>query len=269
MNRTITSLTLLFLSFSFSIRANEAVFDYIDKYSIIAIQEMERTGIPASIKLAQGIIESKFGTSGLAKNANNHFGIKCKGNWQGGTFHLKDDDYVNGRLVKSCFRTYDSPEDSFYDHSVFLLQNRRYAFLFELGKTDYKAWAKGLKKAGYATAKHYARTLITTIEKYKLYKFDRNTYLIATKQELTPPQAISIADYNSASIKPELKVSEATETLISAPTPIAIPINYKAGDGLKNKSTKKNKSHPTFEALVYGNTSSQYLDEMEGGVSRQ
>ena len=139
---------------------------FIKKYKDIAIQEMDRTGIPASIKLAQGILESGCGRSELSLNANNHFGIKCH-DWTGPSVK-KDDDRRN-----ECFRKYKSPEQSWIDHSNFLTTRSRYAFLFDLSKTDYKGWAKGLKKAGYATAPDYAQKLIRIIEEEKLYEFDR------------------------------------------------------------------------------------------------
>ena len=139
---------------------------FIKKYKDIAIEEMDRTGIPASIKLAQGILESGCGKSQLAINANNHFGIKCH-NWNGPSFTM-DDDKRN-----ECFRKYRNPEESWIDHSEFLLTRPRYAFLFDLPKTDYKGWAKGLKKAGYATASDYAQKLIKIIEEEELYQFDR------------------------------------------------------------------------------------------------
>ena len=178
--QTILALATVFFlsSFTTNYNADLLILDYVDQYSTIAIEEMERTGIPASITLAQGIIESRYGESSLAKKSNNHFGIKCKGNWTGGKYYHKDDDYVNGKLVKSCFRVYDNPADSYYDHSEFLLVNRRYSFLFNLPKTDYKGWAKGLKKAGYATARNYATLLISTIEKYELYQYDRGNPLV-------------------------------------------------------------------------------------------
>ncbi|WP_235375104.1 MULTISPECIES: glucosaminidase domain-containing protein [Sanguibacteroides] len=139
---------------------------YIKKYKDLAIQEMDRTGIPASIKLAQGILESGCGRSELSINANNHFGIKCH-DWSGPSFK-KDDDRKN-----ECFRKYKSPEQSWVDHSNFLTSRSRYSFLFELPKTDYKGWAKGLKKAGYATAPDYAQKLIRIIEEEKLFIYDR------------------------------------------------------------------------------------------------
>lgn len=139
---------------------------YIKKYKDLAIQEMDRTGIPASIKLAQGILESGCGRSELSINANNHFGIKCH-DWSGPSFK-KDDDRKN-----ECFRKYKSPEQSWVDHSNFLTSRSRYSFLFELPKTNYKGWAKGLKKAGYATAPDYAQKLIRIIEEEKLFIYDR------------------------------------------------------------------------------------------------
>lgn len=127
---------------------------------------MNSYGIPASIKLAQALLESGNGNSALARNSNNHFGIKCTSNWQGRTV-LKDDDNPD-----DCFRVYNNPEESFRDHSEFLLR-KRYAALFELDKDDYKGWARGLKKAGYATNPRYAELLISLIERYELHRFDR------------------------------------------------------------------------------------------------
>lgn len=138
---------------------------YIFQYKDIAIKEMEQYGIPASITLSQALLESGNGNSRLAKQANNHFGIKCTSNWQGKTI-LKDDDNEN-----DCFRVYNNPEESFRDHSEFLLR-KRYAPLFELDKNDYKGWASGLKRAGYATNPKYAELLISLIERYELYQYD-------------------------------------------------------------------------------------------------
>ncbi|TAH02986.1 MAG: LysM peptidoglycan-binding domain-containing protein [Sphingobacteriales bacterium] len=139
--------------------------DYINKYKAIAIREMNTYGIPASITLAQGILESGSGNSNLAINANNHFGVKCNSNWTGNTY-FKDDDKQN-----ECFRAYDNAEQSFIDHSVFL-KKPRYAQLFNLDKSDYKGWAYGLKQCGYATNPQYPQLLISYIEKYNLQSFD-------------------------------------------------------------------------------------------------
>ena len=142
---------------------------YIAKYSPIAVNEMYRTGVPASITLAQGLIESGYGMSPLAINGNNHFGIKCHRGWTGRT--LKADDDRRGE----CFRAYDSAEESFRDHSDFLRYRDRYKFLFDFNTTDYKSWAYGLKQAGYATDPSYASKLIKCIEDNDLTRFDRMT----------------------------------------------------------------------------------------------
>jgi LysM repeat protein len=138
---------------------------YIQKYSSIAQEQMREYGIPASITLAQGILESGSGKSKLASEGNNHFGIKCHDTWNGPTMHL-DDDAPN-----ECFRKYKSVDQSFEDHSVFL-KKPRYEELFVLEITDYKGWAQGLKKCGYATSSTYAKNLIDLIEKYELTQFD-------------------------------------------------------------------------------------------------
>ena len=141
--------------------------NYINRFKGIAKKEMKEYGIPASITLAQGILESNSGQSKLARVANNHFGIKCAGDWTGKRY-LKDDDHRN-----ECFRVYNNPDESYRDHSKFLAKHRRYAFLFRLPLTDYEAWAKGLRQAGYATDRSYPQKLIYLIEKYHLDQYDR------------------------------------------------------------------------------------------------
>src|SRR6056297_531408 len=166
---------LLFFTWVAGLQAQSAHKMYIEQYKEIAIQEMHRTGIPASIKMAQAILESNAGRSYLATQGNNHFGIKCGGQWTGGTVMRKDDDYKNGRLVPSCFRAYRDPEESFMAHSAFLRdpkKNHRYGFLFRLDQTASKDWARGLKKAGYATNPKYPQLLIELIERYGLDQFD-------------------------------------------------------------------------------------------------
>ena len=145
----------------------KVTLDYIEKYKNIAMCEMIKDKIPASITLAQGILESGNGTSRLATEGNNHFGIKCHNDWNGKTMRHDDD------APKECFRVYKTPEESFRDHSIFLKNNTRYAALFDLKITDYKGWAKGLKKAGYATLPTYANVLINLIETYDLQKYDQ------------------------------------------------------------------------------------------------
>lgn len=140
--------------------------EYIDIYKDIAITEMNSFRIPASITLAQGILESANGNSTLAKKANNHFGIKCHKGWNGKTYHMDDD------AKDECFRKYSDPYESFKDHSIFLSTRDRYAFLFSLEITDYKGWSHGLKKAGYATNPKYPQLLIKIIEDYNLDQYD-------------------------------------------------------------------------------------------------
>jgi LysM repeat protein len=140
--------------------------EYIDTYKDLAMKEMERTGIPASITLAQGILESGDGNSRLARKANNHFGIKCH-DWDGKTIHHNDDE------KNECFRKYKSVDESYHDHSEFLATRDRYKTLFELKQDDYESWAKGLKKAGYATSPTYAEALIKLIEENELFKYDQ------------------------------------------------------------------------------------------------
>ena len=140
--------------------------DYINRYKDLAVSEMKRTGIPASITLAQGMIESDFGRSRLAREANNHFGIKCHNDWTGPTIRHNDD------RRNECFRKYRKPEESYYDHSDFLRSGSRYRFLFDIDPTDYKGWARGLKRAGYATNPDYANMLIRKIEENNLWYFD-------------------------------------------------------------------------------------------------
>ena len=144
----------------------DAVANYIETYSEIAKQEMDTYGIPASITLAQGILESGAGRGELTRKAQNHFGIKCHTGWTGGRVYHDDD------TAQECFRKYDDPKNSFRDHSLFLTGRSRYKSLFSLDKDDYKGWAKGLKKAGYATDPKYPDKLISIIERYDLELYD-------------------------------------------------------------------------------------------------
>jgi LysM repeat protein len=159
---------------------NSDFYNYIEKYKKIAVSEMERAGIPASITLAQALLESNAGKSELARKARNHFGIKCHSDWTGKTYLKKDDDYDEfGNLKKSCFRRYRSVEDSYIAHSEFLRdpnKANRYGFLFYLDTDDYLRWARGLKIAGYATSGSYDDKLIKLIETYELYKFDKMSF---------------------------------------------------------------------------------------------
>ncbi len=143
--------------------------EYIERYKSIAVAQMERYGIPASITMAQGILESDSGNSRLSLESNNHFGIKCKKNWTGPRVYHDDDE------KDECFRAYESVEASYHDHAVFLDTQPRYDSLFAYPSTDYKSWARGLKAAGYATAPDYAQRLIRIIEYYNLHLLDSPT----------------------------------------------------------------------------------------------
>lgn len=183
----ITHLIIALLTIAVAARA-DYYSDYIDRYAPMAVSQMEKHGIPASITLAQGLLESAAGRSTLATQGNNHFGIKCHADWTGQTM-LRDDDAPD-----ECFRVYDSPEDSFTDHSLFL-RKKRYAPLFDLDPTDYAAWARTLRQCGYATDPNYADRLITIIERYALYTYDSHTgaqahdvaqYIISTMADTHP-----------------------------------------------------------------------------------
>lgn len=172
--------------------------NYIKQYAPLAVQQMKQHNVPASITLAQGLLESGAGLSKLALESNNHFGIKCGLGWKGRSVRANDD------APNECFRAYRKVEDSYQDHSLFLVGNQRYSSLFSLKKTDYKGWAKGLKKAGYATDPSYANKLITIIETYDLYKYDTDGMskreakkwqkLLKKKPWLANPHEVKIAN---------------------------------------------------------------------------
>ena len=152
-----------------NVRLNQDYLNYIEKFSSLAVEKMKNYGIPASITLAQGLLESGAGKSRLAVEGNNHFGIKCRGDWKGAT--MTHDDDAKGE----CFRKYDSAKGSYDDHSIFLKSSKRYEGLFLLEINDYKGWAHGLSKAGYATDPNYPQRLIKLIEDYELHKYDTQT----------------------------------------------------------------------------------------------
>lgn len=172
-----------------AIKWNSAYQNYINKYKDIAIEQMQAYGIPASITLAQGLLESGAGLSRLATKANNHFGIKCHNGWTGSTIYVDDD------IKDDCFRAYNNARESFIDHSKFL-QGNRYKSLFSLQTTDYKGWARGLKSCGYATNPRYADQLIEIIEVYQLHQYDTNTNHRASTKK-TSGSNIDIAEAGS------------------------------------------------------------------------
>ncbi|MBL7820852.1 MAG: glucosaminidase domain-containing protein [Saprospiraceae bacterium] len=202
---------------------------YIEQFKFLAISEMDRSGIPASIKMAQGLLESMAGRSELAIQANNHFGIKCKNNWNGETYQYEDDDYnASGQLIASCFRSYSSAIDSYKDHSDFLMNRPRYKELFNLSKTDYIAWAYGLKRCGYATDPNYAERLIRTIQKYNLDLLD---YKTEVKEELIVEPA-----------KREIQTMESLQKKLIKPifvsNPVKKSIPAKTIKGIQKKKRK-------------------------------
>ncbi|QEC40783.1 glucosaminidase domain-containing protein [Pseudobacter ginsenosidimutans] len=186
------------------------ILNYIDTYKEMAIQEMVRTGVPASIKLAQGIHETMAGKSVLVMKSNNHFGIKCKNTWQGKKVYHDDD--ARGE----CFRSYSSANDSYLDHSNFLKNSSRYAFLFQLDPTDYKGWAYGLKQAGYATNIKYSQLLIKLIEDYNLQDYSLialgrlkrpDVILASNKPEIGEPVAVEMVPAVMVETRPAIALA--------------------------------------------------------------
>ncbi|MFM7838614.1 MAG: glucosaminidase domain-containing protein [Chitinophagaceae bacterium] len=198
------AIALLWCADVLQAQQNPYVLDYIEHYKQLAMQEMMRSGVPAAITLAQGIHESESGKSMLASRSNNHFGIKCRPTWEGEKVYHDDD------ARQECFRSYPSVEDSYRDHSDFLRNGQRYAFLFQLKPVNYKAWAHGLKKAGYATNRKYAHILIDLIEEYQLQQFT----LLAMGKSL-PEEALArntrADNRESSGAGPSLTEEEVTE----------------------------------------------------------
>lgn len=224
------SVAVLLFLFQNSLQANRKLTDqYLTQFKDLAVEEMRATGIPASIKLAQGLLESDWGRSDLATKANNHFGIKCGRDWAGGSFMKYDDDSdESGLLIESCFRVFSHAAESYKAHSEFLTnpaKQSRYGFLFDYPSTDYVSWANGLKFAGYATDPKYPEKLIRLIEVYQLYKYDEPvltrihytndktgvvTVVSDNKKESIEPQKTSVSD--SRIKNHELKPAKNTAT---------------------------------------------------------
>ena len=218
---TILVAVILFTS-SFGQKGLNRVQSYINQYKELAIAEMLRTGVPAAITLAQGILETAGGQSDLASLANNHFGIKCKSDWTG-DYMLHDDDAKN-----ECFRKYASVDESYKDHSDFLRNKPNYAFLFKLDATDYEGWAKGLKKAGYATSSTYAQNLIKTIVENNLQEFT----LLALERHETGDDLFAKVENN----KPV--INNSTTLNITQETPLATVVPAKYIEPVAVKQTK-------------------------------
>lgn len=195
---------------------------YIREHAGLAVKEMYLSGIPASIKLAQGLLETASGTSRLATEGNNHFGIKCKSSWIGDTLLVVDDDFgPDGRLMESCFRRYAGVTDSYRDHSDFLLTSPRYQELFQLDRTDYRGWANGLQRCGYATNPQYAEKISGLVERYQLHVFDR-----VPEEDLT-----ACLDYYDTQLY-VMRHQENTGATLAAnapPASVRLPDNYKGG----------------------------------------
>lgn len=180
---------------------------YIETYKDVAIREMKEHGIPASITLAQGLLETGSGNSALAREAKNHFGIKCHKGWTGDTYYMDDDE------ENECFRKYDNVDDSFRDHSLFLATRSRYAALFDLEITDYEGWAKGLKAAGYATNPKYAQLLIDRINLYDLTKYDQMALGLLGEDDPVQEPAIVAVEQNEEVEIVELAYSPTNRTV--------------------------------------------------------
>lgn len=242
--RTWLIVTILYTAF-IAWGQNDHSQRYIDDFKDIAIKEMNRAGVPASIKLAQGILESNFGRSTLAKRANNHFGMKCGSAWTGKEFYREDDDYdSNGRLIKSCFRVYRNAESSYIAHSEFLAdpnKRYRYGFLFRLDPMNYEAWAKGLKSAGYATSATYSQKLIRVIETYELYRFDQEA-VGDPIEELPKKRAEQLAGIKKVN-GVKFVVADGTETLSQIASKVGEKTrrlkNYNKYNAFANDANKK------------------------------
>ena len=207
---------------------NKHTLQYIKKYAPLAVLEMHKYDIPASITLAQGILESGNGRSQLASKSNNHFGIKCHVGWKGQKVYHDDDE------KGECFRKYKFVETSYKDHSEFLSGRRRYANLFKLRKSDYKGWAKGLKKAGYATDKKYPKKIIKIIERYNLYEFDKFTKKDLKRGKIEKPKKRNTKPKKSI---PEYYQVKKGDTLYSIARKFKTTVALiKEVNGLKNNS---------------------------------
>ena len=219
---------------------NENIIKYIEQYAALAVKEMERTGVPASIKIAQGIHETNAGKSDLVLQSNNHFGIKCKSSWTG------DKVYHNDDAEGECFRKYEDAKASYLDHSDYLKSQPRYAFLFEYDANDYAAWAWGLKKAGYATNPIYAQTLIKYIEAYQLNELNK----FAENEDDT-----DLENYFEKIRNKPLQAVTNNNKLIE-PDDVQKPVNEKSGKHIKVKKTHVVKRGDSLYSLSkkYGTT---------------
>ncbi len=262
---------------------NGRMISYIELYKHIAIQEMHRTHIPASIKLAQAILESQAGSSTLAVKANNHFGIKCGDKWNGKTYYIKDDDYdKHGNHIQSCFRVYSDATESFMAHSNFISgegrTTNRYASLFALAQDDYKGWAVGLQKAGYATHPMYSRRLVSIIDDYRLHAYDVKAFVPTPnappgffmdkeKSPFTKVNGLKSVFVDHMASPAELAIDfnipvdlimRYNEILADENAPINVPM-YVFLEKKKKKSVTKQSYH-----IVEGNETLEYISQKYG-----
>jgi LysM repeat protein len=271
------TITLILLGFG-SVWASQITRNqYIDQWKDVAQGNMQEYKIPASIILAQGILESSFGNSDLAQKANNHFGIKCHNTWTGDRF-FKDDDAKN-----ECFRSYKHALESYRDHAIFLTSGKRYAELFTLEITDYKAWAHGLKKAGYATHPQYAEKLIRVIEENELYRFDLGSPIAGNirpqNSQAPAPTTIEISNVRTSVVnRVQCVIVEDGQTLyrVSKATGVSLRQLYKYNDFAENQEViskgdiiylqpKRNKSSDKKIYVVNNsNTTLRQISQIEG-----
>ena len=215
--------------------------NYIDQFAPSAVIESQRSRIPASIILAQGILESGSGKSQLALESLNHFGIKCNG-WKGRKVYHYDDDFdKNGKKIKSCFRAYDNVLESYADHSEFLMTRPRYAKLFQLSSIDYVGWARGLKECGYATEPKYAELLIKIIEENALYIYDQMEFEAVVITTPTSPAPVS----NQVTTPMPLPGSTTSNAVMESPQ-YKLPVAHQA-----KKKTKKNRVLPMIKLATF------------------
>lgn len=235
------------------------VIEYINTYKELAIAEMKRTGIPASIKLAQGIHETSAGTSDLVRRSNNHFGLKCKSEWTGMSVKHTDD------APNECFRKYENPKDSYKDQSDYLKKSPRYSSLFDLDPTDYRAWAYGLKKAGYATNPKYSQVLIKLIEDY-----DLQDYTMIALGKLKPGQeTLAKNNINSTSKETEIILPEKPVVMPTEPEIVVQAKKPKATETKQQVTEEPKPNYPEGEfkinetKVIYARKGTSYLSIAE------
>lgn len=246
MKRFILSLVAVALSFCLFSADDSPQQRYIDKWADTAVREMYRSGVPASITLAQGLLESRYGLSELAAKGNNHFGIKCHSDWKGKSMKVDDD------RKGECFRVYSDPDDSFRDHSDFLRYQDRYKFLFDFDIKDYKSWAYGLKKAGYATDPAYPTKLIKLIEDYNLSRFD----------SMTQAQARS---HTAAQSQPKTKPAKKERKSKSKAVPDEIPMSPNSIEQVRQVSRKAAEEfHFSLSREIYTLNGVPFVYSIEG-----